>query len=491
MGDCWSTLQPEAVNGSDKSEDDYHGNKEGSTRVGQVSGRGDRAPDSVVVDQTELEYWKAECREMNEKLCFLQKQLMRGRSGSFTSQVEGAEEGSGELERTRGLLSGVQSELAARESELESAREEVEQLRSKVKEGKETLACQEREWQSQRAGLLAELDLLRRASKNERRDQLSAGEVEPGARLTQLEREVQQQSSQVSALERERKRLKSQLEASAAAHQMRVEELEKALQKEREGGGEQKVAELLRRVDSLQQEKDKALADLAAIKKARKALASTSAVSSDGAASPAPPHSPSTGLAAPPDVEVSSLMPSLALPRKSEPSVGVAKVEFVPGGCVCMHGEGEIPQYSSHPPLPVFADNVGAFDEEASRLLRSRAQVTGDSPPACHSETHPSVGSVVAAAPLPLPFPAGPKAAPREYLEPWQVEHPNLRPIPLMAGEGPSNTPTHAYPHAYPPTQPRVSLLYCRHALTEVGPSIAGGTGQAVPQAIRTGARCS
>lgn len=463
MGDCWSTLQPEAVNGSDKSEDDCHGNKEGSARAGQVSGRGGRAPDSVVVDQTELEYWKAECREMNEKLCFLQKQLMRGRSGSFTSQVEGAEEGSGELERTRGLLSGVQSELAARESELESAREEVEQLRSKVKEGKETLACQEREWQSQRAGLLAELDLLRRAAKNERRDQLSAGEVEPGARLTQLEREVQQQSSQVSALERERKRLKSQLEASAAAHQMRVEELEQALQKEREGGGEQKVADLLRRVDSLQQEKDKALADLAAIKKARKALASTSAVSSDGAASPAPPHSPSTGLAAPPDVEVSSLMPSLALPRKSEPSVGVAKVEFVPGGCVCMHGEGEIPQYSSHPPLPVFADNVGAFDEEASRLLRSRAQVTGDSPPACHSKTHPSVGSVVAAAHLPLPFPAGPKAAPREYLEPWQVEHPNLRPIPLMAGEDPSNTPTHTHPHL--PTRTPTHPASCFPAL--------------------------
>ena len=48
----------------------------------------------------------------------------------------------------------------------------------------------------------------------------------------------------------------------------------------------------------------------------------------------------------------------------------------------------------------MFADNVG---EEASRLLRARARVTG------------------------------PKAAPREYLEPWQVEHPNLRPIPLMA----------------------------------------------------------
>ena len=59
-------------NGSDKSEDDNHGNKEGTARAGQVSGRGVRAPDSVVVDQTELEYWKAECREMNEKLCFLQ-----------------------------------------------------------------------------------------------------------------------------------------------------------------------------------------------------------------------------------------------------------------------------------------------------------------------------------------------------------------------------------------------------------------------------------
>ena len=339
-------------NGSDKSEDDNHGNKEGTARAGQVSGRGVRAPDSVVVDQTELEYWKAECREMNEKLCFLQKQLMRGRSGSFTSQVEGAEEGSGELERTRGLLSGVQSELAARERELESTRQEVEQLRSKVKEGKESRACREREWQSQRAGLLAELDLLRRAAKDERRDQLSAGEVEPGARVTQLEREVQQQSSQVSALEREMKRLKSQREASAAAHQMRVEELEQALQKEREGGGGQKVAELLRRVDSIQQEKDKALADLAAIKKARKASASSAAVSSDGAASPAPPHSPPTGLAGPPDVEVSSLMPGLVLPRKSEPSVGVAKVEFVPGGCVCMHAEGEILQLAAVPPPP-------------------------------------------------------------------------------------------------------------------------------------------
>lgn len=356
--DCWSTLQPEAVeNGSDKSEDNNHGNKEGSARAGQVSGRGSRAPDSVVVDQTELEYWKTECREVNEKLCFLQKQLMRGRSGSFTSQVEGAEGGSGELERTRGLLSDVQSELAAREKELESARQEVEQLRSKVKEGNETLACREREWQSQRAGLLAELDLLRRAAKDERKDQLSAGELERGARVTQLEREVQQQSSQVSALEREMKRLKSQLEASAAAHQMRVEELEQALQKERAGGGGQKVAELLRRVDSLQLEKDKALADLAAIKKARKASASTSAVSSDGAASPAPPHSPSnTRPVAPPDMEVSSLIPSLALPRKSEPSVGVAKVEFVPGGCVCMHGKGEIPRYVvaaiPSPPLP-------------------------------------------------------------------------------------------------------------------------------------------
>lgn len=348
VGDCRSALQPEAVeNGSNKSEDGSHGNKEGSTHAVQVSGKGGKVADSVLVEQTELEYWKAECREVNEKLCFLQKQLLRGRSGSFTSQVEGAEEGGGELERTRGLLSGVQSELAAREKELESARQEVEELRSKVRDGVEALACREREWQSQREGLQEELEMLRCLAKDERRDQSAAGEVEPSVRVSQLEREVQQQCSRASALEREVARLKSQLVATATAHQARVEELEQALQQEGEGGGRQKVAELLRRVDGLQQEKEKALADLAAIKKARKALASGSAVSSDGSTSPVPPRSPSTGLvSASPDVGALSHIPSLALPKKSEPSVGVAKVEFVPGGCVSMCGVGEVPQCS-------------------------------------------------------------------------------------------------------------------------------------------------
>ena len=346
VGECRSTLQPEAVeNGSHKSEDGSHGNKEGSTHAVQVSGKGGKAADSVLVEQTELEYWKAECREVNEKLCFLQKQLLRGRSGSFTSQVEGAEEGGGELERTRGLLSGVQLDLAAREKELESARQEVEELRSKVRDGVEALACREREWQSQREGLQEELETLRCLAKDQRRDQSAAGGVEPSARMSQLEREVA--------------RLKSQLEATATAHQARVEELEQALQQEREGGGGQKVAELLRRVDGLQQEKEKALADLAAIKKARKASASCSAVSSDGSTSPVPPRSPSTGLVSgSSDVGALSHIPSLALPKKSEPSVGVAKVEFVPGGCVCMCGVGEAPSAATLPPPPQYLQAV-------------------------------------------------------------------------------------------------------------------------------------
>ena len=324
------------MNGS-KSEDGCLGNKlEESTNAEQVSGRGGTAVDSVVVDQTELEYWKAECREVNEKLCFLQKQLLQGRSGSFTSQVEGLDEGGGELEHTQGLLSSARSELADRVKELESARQDVEALRCKVRDGAETLTRREREWQSERAGLEEELERLRCQAKE--RDQ-SSGEVELSARVHQLEGEVRQQKGRATALEREVTRLKSQLATAATAHQARVDELEQALLHKTEGGGGHKVAELLRRVEGLQQEKEKALADLAAIKKARKASTSGSIVSSDGPPSPAPPRSPSTGLASTGlEAGLLSHNPSLVLSKKSEPSVGVAKVEFVPGGCVCSAG---------------------------------------------------------------------------------------------------------------------------------------------------------
>ena len=404
------------------------------------------------MDQTELEYWKAECREVNEKLCFLQKQLLRGRSGSFTSQVEGAEEGGGELEHTRALLSGVRSELAAREEELGSTQQEVERLRSKVREGVEALKCREKEWQSERARLQKELDLLRSPAKD-RKDHLtgvSAGEAELAARVTQLEGEVQHWCSQASALEREVARLRSQLEASAATHQTRVEELEQALRQEREGGGGQKVAELLRRVDGLQQEKDKALADLAAIKKARKASASSSAASSDGSASPAPPHSTSTGLSAHPDVGALSTVPSLALPRKSEPSVGVAKVEFVPGGFVCMCRVGGVPPVRQSSRL---TSQHQCLQTVLARLMREPVASSGPGPSSqviysCmpHTKGQQIAGQWHRSSPL-SPAPAEPKAAPREYLEPWQIEHPKLRPIPLMAGEGHTHTHTHARTH--------------------------------------------